>query len=59
MKLVHTMTGTFSYMRYSYNGDFMIPTWEASRPTVTEPELGPGRQQVHRDIRMVDQSNYS
>ena len=26
---------------------------------MTEPELGPGRQQVHRDIRMVDQSNYS
>ena len=25
MKLVHTMIGTFSYMKYSYHGDFMIP----------------------------------
>ena len=27
MKLVHTMIGTFSYMRYSYHGDFMIPSF--------------------------------
>ena len=27
MKLVHTMIGTFSYMRYSYHGDFMIPNF--------------------------------
>ena len=28
MKLVHTMIGTFSYMKYSYHGDFMIPTFQ-------------------------------
>ena len=26
MRLAHAMIGTFSYMRYSYHGDFMIPT---------------------------------
>ena len=31
MKLVHTMIGTFSYMRYSYHGDFMIPSVTAGR----------------------------
>ena len=26
MRLAHAMIGTFSYMKYSYHGDFMIPT---------------------------------
>ena len=26
MRLAHAMIGAFSYMRYSYHGDFMIPT---------------------------------
>ena len=24
--IAHTMIGAFSYMRYSYHGDFMVPT---------------------------------
>ena len=28
MRLAHAMIGAFSYMRYSYHGDFMIPKIE-------------------------------
>ena len=45
MKLVHTMIGTFSYMRYSYHGDFMIPTGVAEYSTP-----------VNRDLKDLDQT---
>ena len=34
MRLAHAMKGTFSYMRYSYHGNFMIPTYIPTMPFI-------------------------
>ena len=54
MKLVHIMIGTFSYMRYSYHGDFMIPTLRSSVPHSETMKMITGIENAKEDTWVTE-----
>ena len=69
MRLAHAMIGAFSYMRYSYHGDFMIPKIEVGtdqdfllivknnlqEPSATQQSLTAGKYMIFGAGAIADQ----